>query len=256
MRKQHVLVAVAAAVMSACGVTSHAAISVPLAGTTETFDVQPPAINWSTLSIPGATADANTDAGLDAKVVTIAPTSIVNQLASLTGTPAIVAEAKYFSDAKNVATPPTGNFANALMATLTNGAGGPATGLSLNYDLGLVNNNVTTADEIPGHRIYYNLTGNATDWKGVADKGFNGNVTTPPPAVQAQSVNMTFAGGTWLPNTTLYVLFLDDNGANPDGLFTLDNIKFTPTGVPEPTTIGLGAVGALGLLSRRGRRPA
>jgi len=248
--------AVAAGMIGVGALHSQAALSVPLAGTTENFDVQPPALNWSTLSIPGATADANTDAGLDAKVVTIAPSSIVNQLASLTGTPAIVAEAKYFSDAKNVATPPTGNFANALMATLTNGAGGTATGLNLTYDLGLVNNNVTTADEIPGHRIYYNLTGNAADWKGVADRGYNGNAATPAVTPQSESVNMTFAGGNWANGGTMYVLFLDDNGANPDGLFTLDNIKFVPTGVPEPTTLGLGAIGALGLLARRGRRIA
>jgi len=251
--KRRVLSVVTASVLGLTALESSAAILVPIAGTTESFATQPAAVNWSTFSIPGATADSNTDAGSDAKIITIAPTSVANQLAPLTGTPVIVQEAKYYSDAQNVGTAPTGNFGNLLMATLTNGAGGAATGLNVKYDLGLANANVTTLDEIPGHRLYYNLTGLAADWKAVVDKGFNGNVTTPPASPQSQTVNMTFAGGTWASGAPLYVAWFDDNGANPDGLYTLDNINFIPTGVPEPTTLGFAAIGALGFLARRRR---
>jgi len=51
------------------------------------------------------------------------------------------------------------------MATLQNNTGNAATALTIEYDLGELNAaGPTVVEELPGHQVYYSLTGSANSW--------------------------------------------------------------------------------------------
>jgi len=256
MRKRKLLVAVAAGVMGAGALPSMGAIFVPLAGTTQTFDSVPAVADFSTLAIPfGANNGAAiaTVADMDSAISTLSAAAISSPLNVTTGTPTTNALAAYNSDQKLITTDPTGNAGNALLVTLNNATGAAQSKFAVTYDLGLVNANVNTAEEVtPGHRVYFSTTGAAGSFTPIGNFGYLGNATTPPLSPQTQSFTFNAA----VPNNgTFYLLLADDNGnANPDGINTIDNFKITPVGVPEPATLGLAAVGAVGFLARRRRQ--
>ena len=150
--------------------TSHASLSLTGGKFTETFTSAPPATSWSTTAAEFGTlaATITNDDTADGRVGTAAfpmgaatAALVATQLPAATtaGTVATAGTARYHSTGF-VSTPPTNSDATLLMATLTNNTGGTILSLSIAYDLGLQNNNVSTGTpeaEIPGHRVYWRL---------------------------------------------------------------------------------------------------
>lgn len=141
------------------------------------------------------------------------------------------------------------------MATLTNNTGSAIASLSIEYLLGIQNGNVMTPEaEIVGRRIYWSLTGLQDSWNPIGDFGFRGTLLGA--ASQTQSYSVTAPVTTWAAGANAYILWLDDNAVtNPDGLYLIDDVAFTPTPVPapEPTAglLAMGAAGVFGFVRRR-----
>jgi hypothetical protein len=236
-------------------VQARAAISVaPSGSTTQTFATIPSPADWATGAagglIAGTNTDINSDATFDPKVQTVTvAVGVLDQTLVTNGAPGTNYQGQWNSASQSLQTAPTGNAATVILATLTNNAGGTATGLTINYDLAVANSAVPPVEQVAGHRIYYSKTGAANSWTAVGD--FGGVAATA-----TETVPVTIAGG-WTNGSTLYVLWADDNSdsaAGVDAIYQMDNVKFTPTGVPEPATVGLGAVAIFGGLARRRRR--
>ena len=243
-------------------VTSHASISLTGGTFTETFTTQPLATEWSTTTgthFAGTAGGITGDGTADGLVGTpAAPTGTVTaafvstQLpaAVLAGTVAVQNDARYHSTGF-ISTAATGVLATLTMATLTNNTGGTVLSLSIAYNLGIQNGNVVTPEaEFAGHRVYWSLTGLANSWNPIGDFGFRG--TAGGAANQTQPFSMTAPVVNWANGTNAFILWVDDNAAtNPDGLYLLDNIAFTPT--PEPTAglLAMSTLGVFGLVRRR-----
>jgi len=228
---------------------SSAGIIVINGSVTETFSVLPPANNWSTttgLFGSGATGITN-GATADALVGTpSAPTgSVTNALLNaqfttvVGGTVGTANQSRYY-DAGFIGTTPTGVDATLTMVTLTNGTGANLSTFNISYDL--ASQNAPIEGEIAGHRVYWSLTGNLNSWNPIGDFSTTGTVSFDAPV------------GSWAAGTDAYVLWLDDNSVpNPDGLYSIDNVRFTA--VPEPSSYLL-AMGALGLFGMKRLRKA
>jgi hypothetical protein len=183
-----------------------------------TFDILPPASQWSTLSVAGANTDVESDAAIDSAMSGIAASSINSLLGTQAGS-GTAGNAYWRSGDQKLGTQPTGNKMTLLMATLQNKSGGTLDGLTASYTLGLPT--ITPGEAIKGHRLYWSKTGAAGSWTAVGDY-----LLTAPGAT---TVNATLASLTWPNDGILYVVWADDNGGtNPDGDYTIDNINFTP----------------------------
>jgi len=209
---------------------SRAAISVGPAGVGPlTFDTLPPATSWSTLSIPGAASDPENVPGLDAVVQAIAASSITAAVESNAGNPpGTSANARWSSTGFYLQTLPTGNAVTFLMATLRNDTGGNISTVNINYELTV--RNFPAAETIPGHRVYYSLSGAAGSWipLGIFGAGSPQNVPQP------QSISVNFAGTPWTESSTMHILFADDNSVpGPDAANGIDNFAI-PFGDPLP----------------------
>ena len=230
---------------------SNASIIVIGGTVTETFSVQPPANNWSTTTglFGSGSANITNDATADALVGTpSAPTGTVTsallnaQLISVAGGTVGTANQSRYYDAGFIGTTPTGVDATLTMVTLTNGTGVNLSTFNITYDLASQNAATQTEGEIAGHRVYFSLTGNANSWNPIGDFGTTGTVSVNAPV------------GSWVAGTNAFVLWLDDNSVpNPDGLYSIDNVRFTA--VPEPSSYLLG-MGALGLFGMKRLRKA
>lgn len=236
---------------SCLATTSQASIIVINGSVTETFTVLPPANNWSTTTgLFGAGSGSITnDATADALVGTpSAPTGTVTngllnaQFTTVAGGTVGTANQTRYYDAGFIGTTPTGVDATLTMVTLTNGTGVNLSTFNVSYDLASQNAAAQVEDAIAGHRVYFSLTGNANSWNPIGDFGTTGTVSFNAPV------------GTWAAGTDAYVLWLDDNSVgNPDGLYSIDNVRFTA--VPEPSSYLL-AMGALGLFGFKRIRTA
>jgi len=90
--------------------------------------------------------------------------------------------------------------------------------VDVSYDRGT--NGATGVEEIPGHRVYYSLTGATGSWAVV--EALSGST--------AGLVNGTVPLGAWATNALLYLLWVDDNGSiNPEPAYTIDNWRAVPT---------------------------
>ncbi len=231
--------------------TSQASIIVINGSVTETFTVLPPANNWSTTTglFGAASGSITNDATADALVGTpAAPTGTVTnallnaQLTTVAGNTVGTANQTRYYDAGFIGTTPTGVDATLTMVTLTNGTGVNLSTFNISYDLASQNAAAQVEDAIAGHRVYFSLTGNANSWNPIGDFGTIGTVSVNAPV------------GNWTAGTNAYVLWLDDNSvANPDGLYSIDNVRFTA--VPEPSSYLL-AMGAMGLFGFKRLRKA
>ena len=184
---------------------------------TITFDTRPDASQWSTLSVSGAATDLTTDADLDAAMNDIAANMITGTLATQAGSGAN-AIAYWRSDDLKLGIQPAGNKMTLLMATLRNTSGGPMDGLTVSYTMGLPA--VTPAETIKGLRVYWSKTGAAGSWTAAGNF-----ILTDAGGVLKAHCNL--APLLWEDGQTLYVVWADDNGSNPDGDFTLDDVRMT-----------------------------
>ncbi len=201
-----------------------AQISVGPAGSAvNIFGTLPPATSWSTRSIPGTANDfqtATTLATLDAAVQTntaaLINAAVGNNAANPPGT---AATAQWSSLGFYLQTRPTGNAATLLMASLTNTSGSSLTNIGLSYSLAVAV--AATAEESPGHRVYYSLSGLASSWVALGNFYAAGNT----------NINISLASP-WVGGSKMYILFADDNSVtNTDGAYQIDNFAVT---IPFP----------------------
>jgi hypothetical protein len=229
-----------------------AAIPVGAGGTgTLTFDALPlVADGWSTLSV-GASATAITNSSqLDAAVQLLTASSIITALGSSTTVPPSQnALARWNGGLFLLQTKPTGVDYTPLMATLVNNSGGNISTFGISYDFGATAPTDTTIQEdVPGLQAYFSLSGAAGSWQAIT--ALSGGVS----GLKQASVTL---GTPWTQGSQAYLVWADDNGpaagnvttGNIEGGYTIDNFRLDP--VPEPTTLGLLALGALALLLRR-----
>jgi hypothetical protein len=232
----------------------------------ESFTTQPAATEWSTTTVGNnfgsASADIFDDISADSLVGTtdnpfgFVDTTFVSDVltpGASPGTVAIQNQPRWYSDGF-VSTSPTAVAGGLLMARLMNNTGRTLFGLAISYDLGLQNGSVDTPeDAFPGQRVYWSFTGDVESWNPIGDFGYRGAVGMP--ATQTQVQSFTAPISPWPNGTPAYVLWLDDNSvANPDALYTIDNVSFT--GIPEPSS-GLlvwSVAGMLGWMRRRKTR--
>jgi hypothetical protein len=105
------------------------------------------------------------------------------------------------------------------MATLTNNTRSNVATVNVSYTLTVAN---AVAEEVPGQRVYYSLSGLAGTWVNIAAPAVSGRV--------AASISTT-----WLQGTPLYVLIADDNGSGTDSANEIDDFSVT-TGGGGPAT--------------------
>jgi hypothetical protein len=149
--------------------TTKGAISVGPAGSgTLTFDTVPGVTEWSTRNTGGAGTDIGNTVQMATAVQTNAASLInvaLGQATTVSPAPTADALARWNSGNKNLQTCPTGVGYTRLLATLQNNTGNAATALTLEYDYGILNAaGTTTAEELPGHQVYYSLTGLPDSW--------------------------------------------------------------------------------------------
>jgi hypothetical protein len=242
-------VAALAALMACLASTAQAAISVPTAAPL-TFDTLPAVADWSTLSLAGDANTATDAAGLDAAVQQNVTAANVNNvlLQSATQPPSQNTIARHNTAGLWLQTRPTGNGYLVLMATLQNDSGQTICALTMSYDWAQ-RNPVPVNESVPGHRVYWSLTGAPGTWVLIPECS---NFTVSD---TASSLTATLQVGAWTPGSTMYVLWADDNGPgstdNPqEGAYTIDNVAFseapsTPVAIvtppPAQTTIVEGA---------------
>ncbi len=227
----------------------------------ETFGSIPPAVRWSTRSIPGVAAAPESETDLDAFIngATNAANTVTAQSGNSSGDPPAAAATAQWSSSGYLITRPVGNAVTLLMASLTNASGLPLNSLRVKYDYTQKLNNSTVANEvIKGHRVYYNLSGTAGQWVplGTFGNSFTTNI------VQAIDFQINLSSIPWSAGAALYVLFADDN-SNPgaDAANAIDNFRVTnvvavlapviatepqSTSVApgQPTTFSVGVQGA------------
>lgn len=150
-----------------------------------------------------------------------------------------------------LATNPGSNGAAVVQLKITNGTGEPIPGARLNYDLSMLWSNPNdSASELPGYSLFWSKTGSTTaaDWTKLGEDSTAGSktwdITFPTPLG---------------PGADLYFRWADDNvsGSGGEGaaenVWSIDNVNVTMA-VPEPSTIVLVGIGAVGLLVYAWRR--
>ncbi len=249
MKKLQLLIALTAACLS----TAQAAISVGPGGSilfdfTDGNTVTNAGTGWNTLSVLGASGNATTAAALAALVNTNSTTIITTLLPTTATTPpGANALARRNDTRANIQTVPTGTAYDLLLATLQNDTGSSQSTVTINYTLGDETTGTTT-EEVPGHLVFWSLTGTPGSWTEITVPGGG--------TVGAKSLIANV--GSWPVGGTLYILWADDNAAaNRDntgaeeGGYTLDDVQFLPGGVvtesvaiTSPTNTATRAFGA------------
>jgi hypothetical protein len=200
-------------------VTVAAPIELGLDGTTNTFDTLPPPTQWSSGSIGSDAGAYGSSVDLDAAVDNLTASSINHWLVSQSDY-ANQPLALWNSVDQRIATAPTTVGAVVLMATLLNTTGADQSGLQVSYDL--VVPVAGGAEELPGQRVYWSLTGEPGSWNLIGSYRHAG------------AVSFALYLGTWTSQTKLYLLWVDDNGSpSPNSAYALDNVVFrvAPSGV-------------------------
>ena len=206
---------------AACLATDARAALVGTGGYTNGFGTQPPAADWSTLSIGSGAGNIISAGAMDLAVAAVAASSITTQAgADAADPPAFLGTAVWSSSGLYLQTRATGNDATLLMLTLVNNLGGAAISVRVSYDL---NRLLPVTEEVDGHRAYYSLTGAAGSWVVIPE------FSTATPARLTANLNIAWPAG-----ANLYVLWADDNGSGtPDTAFQIDSISVTATAAAQ-----------------------
>ena len=243
------IVSVLVLLVACLGFRAIGAISVgPNGSGTLTFNALPAAGDWSTLLNTGGSGDIMDAAGLDTAVGTNVANAITTELGSSgTTAPAISSAsiARWNSTLQAVQTVPTTAGYVSLLATLRNDTGREQSALTFSYDFtenhatGGTNANAVV-EEVPGHRVYFSLTGAPGSWNVI-------------PEVSSIGTTGTLVGhaelGAWGNGSLLYLLWADDNANadrnntnNEEGGYLIDNITFK-AGIIS-SAISVGAAGS------------
>ena len=227
------------ATLAALTASTWAAIPVPSG--TLTFDTLPAVTDWSTKSLAGtsgtfsATNTPPTVLAMDAAINDVgnAASTINTVLGTSTANPPGTAGLAQWSTNKYIQTRPTSVAATLLMATLTNTTGSAVTTLNITYDL--ASPVVPPSEELPGHRVYYSLSGAAGSWVAVGNYG----------VVGPQSITLNLSATPWSADTQMYLLFSDDNAVTGnDGSYQIDNFMVTAGAAPLSVFLSAPANGA------------
>jgi hypothetical protein len=214
--------------ISTLAVAANAALSI---GPTYTFDALPlPADGWTTASFGTDAATIGTADALDAAVNAAVDAAAVTTALGQSGTvpPSTFGIARWNSAGMYIQTRPTGNDYLVLMATVVNDTGGELSGLMMTYDWG--QQRADAFEQIPGHRVYFSLTGQPGTWTLVPE------LSNFPLGTPNQNVSVTLPLGSWPANGTVYILWADDNadGGVGDGAYSIDNLVFAPGSATVP----------------------
>ena len=218
--------------------SSFAAISVtPTGSAVLQFDTQPAIVDWSTLTGIGGPDDVFDAASLDAAVQTHGSADVISALGS-SGTvpPSANVVARRNTNLQVIQSRPNGATSYILqMATLQNNTGGNVAFLNITYTFGLeIEAGSVAAEEVPGLRGFYSLTGAAGSWQLVPA------FTTATPGVVATSLEL----GSWANGANLYILWADDDATahttapNQEGAWTIDNFQAVPSAGREALLTG------------------
>ena len=196
------------------------------------FDALPLVSEWSCLSVLGDGYTATDLTSMDALVNTLASTDIATVLPEVTADPGGSAApgGAWNSTALRLTSRATGTAAAAMMATLSNDSGAALNEFDLNFTLSGAD---PTGEDpgLAGYAVYYSLTGATDSWQRIGVYG-------TPGAVTVTNIPLSSA---WADTTTLYVLWVDDNGSGGgDGWYGFDDVSFAPS-VPLTAPIGLTA---------------
>jgi len=194
-----------------------------------TFDTVPTIQEWSTLNVGGAAADIADAAGLDSMVQTYLAANISTALGSSGFWPPGANNiARRNTGANNGGNPmlqlrPSSTKAVVLMARLFNESGGGINGLTIsyNFDAPVTGN----AEEVPGLRVYYSLTGLANSWTVIP--------TLCTATAGTLTANVTLSSP-WANANAMYVLWVVDNNAATDNAYTIDDVSFAAATIPVP----------------------
>jgi hypothetical protein len=211
---------VTATLMLALALSLPAAISIQSVETLLTFDTLPSSNNWRAVSIgfDSGSPVITTAAQMDEQVQIRSAASISNVLQTQTvGTPSSFNYARWNAAGGFIQSRMGNNWCAVFVARLRNDTPMPLQWLDISYD-------VTTgpcpcaAEEVPGFRVYFSLTGEANSWlvMPALSTGATGHVNAV--------INLGGIG-LWLPGTEAYLLWADDNSSGTDAYYTLDNLK-------------------------------
>jgi hypothetical protein len=115
------------------------------------------------------------------------------------------------------------------MATLRNDTGADANTLQIGYTLSA--GGVALVEQVPGHQVYYSLSGLASSWVPIPE--LSGGTT----GAKSHTIGLP---GNWTNTGRLYLLWADDNTPNGDDQgFQIDNISFVASVSGVPLTVTL-----------------
>jgi len=197
------------------------------------FDSAPGVSQWSTLSVGPVVAGGVITSGaqLDGAVQTNAATRVNVALpTSSTVPPAVSPNAQWNSTGRYLQTRANQNWYTLLMTTLRNDTGSNIAFVSISYDLAArVAAGANIVEEVPGHRVYYSLTGATGTWVHIPEFDSASSIDAGPR-------DALVALEDWAPNAVLHLLWADANGsaafagANQEGGYTIDN--FAVSAIP------------------------
>ncbi|MDH4411351.1 MAG: Ig-like domain-containing protein, partial [Verrucomicrobiales bacterium] len=158
---------------------------------------------------------------------------------------------------RSLGSSPTSGRGVAWQLSLSNLTGAPLNALGLRYDTRRFNA-PTTANDLPGHWVFYSLDNGAT-WINVSS--LNPSITTVPNTTGTSVFverNLTLASA-WAANATLLLRWIDDNAtqSSPDQIVGIDNVAISSAPPAADSAVvfvdgqhvTMGAAAALGVSS-------
>lgn len=182
-----------------------------------TFDSLPSAGDWSQRGIqsPDGSAAVVNGEQMDAQVQWYAATDFNFELLVSEPSPPFVNEMVQWSSAGYIQTRPTIVAWQGLMATLRNDTETNLSSISLAYDVDVA---VPIVEQVPGHRLYYSLTGESGSWQVVQQVSNAGHFN-----IQLNLPSL------WMRGSLLFLLWADDNASGGlDTAYQIDNFIVAP----------------------------